>query len=102
MSEARNNFPLHIPSAFFPGAAITLTVLGFNLLGDAIRDIADPRLRGSQLTTTAPATQTARDSGPSSLLRTLRTLHEARIPDHTLILDRVSARAVALPHRAPM
>ncbi len=30
----------------FPGAAISLTVLGFNLLGDAFRDILDPRLRG--------------------------------------------------------
>jgi peptide/nickel transport system permease protein len=29
----------------FPGAAITLTVLAFNLLGDGIRDILDPRLR---------------------------------------------------------
>jgi peptide/nickel transport system permease protein len=29
----------------FPGAAITLTVLSFNLLGDGIRDILDPRLR---------------------------------------------------------
>ncbi len=48
VSAARNNYPLKIPAAFFPGAAITLTVLGFNLLGDAIRDIADPRLRGSQ------------------------------------------------------
>ena len=43
---ARSNFPLHIWWAFFPGAAITLTVLGFNLLGDALRDIFDPRLRG--------------------------------------------------------
>lgn len=32
---------------FFPGAAITLTVLSFNLLGDGIRDLLDPRLRGS-------------------------------------------------------
>ena len=48
MSDARKSFPYHIPSAFFPGAAITLTVLGFNLLGDSIRDIADPRLRGSR------------------------------------------------------
>lgn len=31
----------------FPGAAITLTVLSFNLLGDGIRDILDPRLRGA-------------------------------------------------------
>ena len=28
----------------FPGAAITLTVLGFNLLGDGLRDALDPRL----------------------------------------------------------
>lgn len=28
----------------FPGAAITLTVLAFNLLGDGIRDVLDPRL----------------------------------------------------------
>jgi peptide/nickel transport system permease protein len=31
----------------FPGLAITLTVLAFNLLGDGIRDRLDPRLRGS-------------------------------------------------------
>lgn len=48
VSDSRNAFPYHIPSAIFPGGAITLTVLGFNLLGDAIRDIADPRLRGSR------------------------------------------------------
>ncbi len=28
----------------FPGVAITLTVVGFNLLGDALRDATDPRL----------------------------------------------------------
>ena len=32
----------------FPGAAITVTVLAFNLFGDGIRDALDPRLRGSQ------------------------------------------------------
>ncbi len=31
---------------FFPGLAISLTVFGLNLLGDAIRDLTDPRLRG--------------------------------------------------------
>jgi len=31
--------------ATFPGLAILLTVIGFNLLGDAARDILDPRLR---------------------------------------------------------
>ena len=30
----------------FPGLAIVFTVLGFNLLGDGLRDIADPQLRG--------------------------------------------------------
>ncbi len=29
----------------FPGAAISLTVLGFNLLGDGLRDVLDPRLK---------------------------------------------------------
>jgi len=48
VSAARNSQPVHVPAAIFPGAAIALTVLGFNMLGDAIRDIADPRLRGSQ------------------------------------------------------
>ena len=33
--------------AIFPAAAISITVLAFNLLGDVIRDVLDPRLRGS-------------------------------------------------------
>ncbi len=32
--------------ATFPGVAIILAVLGFNLLGDGLRDALDPRLRG--------------------------------------------------------
>ncbi len=32
-------------AALFPGMAIALTVLGFNLLGDGVRDALDPRLR---------------------------------------------------------
>ena len=31
----------------FPGVAITVTVLAFNLFGDSIRDALDPRLRGN-------------------------------------------------------
>jgi ABC-type dipeptide/oligopeptide/nickel transport system permease subunit len=30
-------------TSLFPGIAIGLTVLGFNLLGDALRDAIDPR-----------------------------------------------------------
>jgi peptide/nickel transport system permease protein len=29
----------------FPGAAISLAVFGFNLVGDALRDWLDPRLK---------------------------------------------------------
>jgi peptide/nickel transport system permease protein len=32
-------------ATLFPGLAIALTVLGFNLLGDGLRDALDPRLR---------------------------------------------------------
>jgi peptide/nickel transport system permease protein len=31
-----------------PGMAISLTVLGFNMLGDALRDVLDPRMRGTE------------------------------------------------------
>jgi peptide/nickel transport system permease protein len=31
--------------AMFPGLAIVLSVLGFNLLGDALREALDPKIR---------------------------------------------------------
>jgi peptide/nickel transport system permease protein len=34
--------------ALAPGIAITLIVLSFNLLGDTLRDVLDPRMRGSR------------------------------------------------------
>jgi len=34
--------------AIWPGLAIALAVYGFNMFGDAIRDVLDPRLRGSR------------------------------------------------------
>jgi peptide/nickel transport system permease protein len=33
--------------AVWPGVAISLVVFGFNMFGDALRDVLDPRLRGS-------------------------------------------------------
>jgi peptide/nickel transport system permease protein len=33
------------PLVTFPGVAIVLTLLGFNLLGDGLRDALDPRLK---------------------------------------------------------
>jgi peptide/nickel transport system permease protein len=35
-----------ILATIWPGAAISLAVFGFNMLGDALRDVLDPRLRG--------------------------------------------------------
>jgi peptide/nickel transport system permease protein len=35
--------------ATWPGIAISLAVFGFNMLGDALRDLLDPRLRGGRL-----------------------------------------------------
>jgi len=32
--------------AIWPGVAISLVVFGFNMLGDALRDLLDPRLKG--------------------------------------------------------
>jgi peptide/nickel transport system permease protein len=32
--------------AIFPGVAIVLSVLGFNLIGDGLREALDPKLRG--------------------------------------------------------
>ena len=34
--------------AVWPGVAISLVVFAFNMLGDALRDVLDPRLRGSR------------------------------------------------------
>jgi peptide/nickel transport system permease protein len=46
--DARTYFEKAPWMAIFPGLALSLTVLSFNLLGDAMRDILDPRLRGSR------------------------------------------------------
>jgi peptide/nickel transport system permease protein len=45
---------IHPGSVIWPGAAITLTVLAFNLLGDVIREASDPRLRTSRRGDPAP------------------------------------------------
>ncbi len=44
LSEARNYVFTAPHLVFFPGFMIMLTVLGFNLLGDGLRDALDPRL----------------------------------------------------------
>ncbi len=34
--------------ALWPGLALTIVVYSFNMFGDAVRDLLDPRLRGGQ------------------------------------------------------
>ena len=46
ISHGRNYLPTWWWYSAFPGVFIYLTVLGFNLLGDGLRDILDPRSRG--------------------------------------------------------
>ena len=49
ISFARNWIPslaIHWHIVVFPGLAIVLFVLAWNLVGDALRDILDPRMRG--------------------------------------------------------
>jgi peptide/nickel transport system permease protein len=49
LSGKTQRFMLEAPwLAIFPGMAITFVVFGFNFLGDALRDVLDPRLRGSR------------------------------------------------------
>lgn len=45
ISTGRNYLPDHWWMATFPGMAILITVLGFNLLGDGLRDVLDPQSR---------------------------------------------------------
>jgi len=47
-SEGRTYLSRAPNMMFFPGMAIFLMVLGFNLLGDGLRDALDPRTRGDR------------------------------------------------------
>jgi peptide/nickel transport system permease protein len=44
LSDGREYLLFYLWLPLFPGLAILLTVLGFNLLGDGLRDVLDPRL----------------------------------------------------------
>ena len=50
IAESREFLPDAWWYALAPGLAIFLTVMGFNLLGDGLRDVLDPRLRRSRTT----------------------------------------------------
>ena len=44
LSEAQLYLSIHPLMAFAPGVTISLAILGFNLLGDGLRDVLDPKL----------------------------------------------------------
>lgn len=48
LQESQTQMTQHPNLALFPGLAITIVVYSFNMFGDALRDILDPRLRGSR------------------------------------------------------
>lgn len=45
ISEGRNYITTHWWLTFFPAMAMLFAVAGFNLVGDGLRDVLDPRLR---------------------------------------------------------
>jgi len=46
LTEGKDNIQIAWWLSLYPGLAILITVLGYNLLGEGLRDILDPRLRG--------------------------------------------------------
>lgn len=48
LQESQQFLGTHVNLILVPGLAIALAVLGFNLLGDGLRDVLDPRLKGER------------------------------------------------------
>jgi peptide/nickel transport system permease protein len=46
LADSRNVIDRAIWLAVFPGVSISLALLGINMLGDAVRDLLDPRMKG--------------------------------------------------------
>jgi ABC-type dipeptide/oligopeptide/nickel transport system permease subunit len=68
----------------FPGAAIVLTVLAFNLLGDAIRDALDPAVRevgGGQTASVDASLPRVRALTDTIAARPLASLAPGRLPE---------------------
>lgn len=48
LTEGKDNLEIAWWLSMFPGLAILVTVLGYNLLGEGLRDALDPRIRDSE------------------------------------------------------
>lgn len=57
LGELQTTVTVHPEAIIFPGIVLVLSALGFNLLGDGLRDATDPRLR-----TSGPTSRTATES----------------------------------------
>ncbi len=51
LDESREHVRQAPHLAIFPGLMVAMTIFGFRLLGDALRDVLDPRLHGARLQT---------------------------------------------------
>ncbi len=65
LADLQRYIALHPLSVLWPGLAITLTVLGLNLLGDALREATDPTLRSGVRTGTAAGGPVAGPGAPA-------------------------------------
>lgn len=50
LNDLQQTITVHPGALVFPGLAVVSATLGFNLLGDGLRDAVDPRLRGRSAT----------------------------------------------------
>ena len=72
LGELQTTVTVHPGAIIFPGVMLVLATLGFNLLGDGLRDATDPRLRSSSLRSPATpdaATQRRRSSAERLVAR---------------------------------
>ena len=63
LETLQQSMTVHPGALVFPGLAVVLATLGFNLLGDGLRDAIDPRLRGRAATASPAFTERRRPRG---------------------------------------
>ena len=68
LSELQLTVTVHPASLVFPGLAVIGATLGFNLLGDALRDAVDPRLRSQAAVTPEIAARVDRVGSPTGAI----------------------------------
>jgi peptide/nickel transport system permease protein len=66
LEPLQQSMTVHPGTLVFPGLAVVLATLGFNLLGDGLRDAVDPRLRG-RAATASPVFTSVVDQDPTAV-----------------------------------